>query len=183
MLTTRSRCFNYEKGADEEGVDEEGGEEESSDDESCNEEDVNDESGDDESGDEEGGHQLVVKSLTGQSCLVDCKHSDLIEEIKKKIAGDIYLPFDKQVLVYRGQCLEDNQTLGFYEILNELEDHPFEKPTIIVYDTRLVCAVDDNDKTAVTSYFDEISLKTDYVDDEGHGHVEFAAHAGHVGIV
>jgi hypothetical protein len=127
--------------------------------------------------------QLTVRTITCHTVVVDVEHIDLICAVKEKIAGNIGIPVDQQVFIFRGQCLEDNQTIGFYKILEKPEYHPFDIVTMLVYEKRLVIAVDNNETQEVKSYFKEISLFRYYFDYILYDPLDFASHAGHVGIV
>ena len=69
------------------------------------------------------GIQLFVKTLTGKIITLEVEASDTIENVKTKIEDEEDIPPDKQMLIFRGQKLNDGYTLSEYNIVVKSEIH------------------------------------------------------------
>lgn len=58
--------------------------------------------------------KLIVRSLKGETCMVEVTESTSILEIKKMVENNIKIPFTQQTLVLLGKTLQDDKTIGFY---------------------------------------------------------------------
>jgi hypothetical protein len=61
-------------------------------------------------------YQILIKTLTGLSVPLMVDENETIESLKQKISEKENVSADQQRLVYCGKQLDDNQTLGYYEI-------------------------------------------------------------------
>jgi ubiquitin C len=64
--------------------------------------------------------QIIVRQIQGQSFELNVSPLDTIGEIKTKIQRLHDFPVDKQRLISKGKQLEDNKTIGDYEITDGL---------------------------------------------------------------
>ncbi len=63
--------------------------------------------------------QIFVKLLSGRTVTLDVQHTDTIAMLKLKIQGKENIQASEQRLVYSGNGLTDDKTLGDYDIPNE----------------------------------------------------------------
>lgn len=63
--------------------------------------------------------QIVVKTLTGKTLLLDVEETDTVSNVKTLIQKKGNVPSDQQHLVFDGKQLEDDRTLEYYQIRKE----------------------------------------------------------------
>nr|XP_047140271.1 ubiquitin-like [Hydra vulgaris] len=69
------------------------------------------------------GRQFFVRSLTGSILAFKLNADMTILQLKKEIEDKQHIPVDQQRIVYQGKQLEDNNTLGYYEISDNADLH------------------------------------------------------------
>ena len=74
-------------------------------------------------GNEGGTKQIFIKTLQGKTMTLEVTDDDTIASVKQKIFEKENIPQDQQRLVFNGKQLEDNMTIGDYNIQADANIH------------------------------------------------------------
>ena len=67
--------------------------------------------------------QVVVKTLTGAAFAFDVDRSTTVAALKQRIAESQDIPVERQRLIFAGKQLEDERTLGDYNVQKDATLH------------------------------------------------------------
>ena len=62
--------------------------------------------------------QLFVKTLSGKTTTVEVEAGQTIASIKEKLRETEGIPVKEQRLTFSGKNLDDNRTIGYYDMIN-----------------------------------------------------------------
>lgn len=69
------------------------------------------------------GFQIIVRTLTGVTHTFDVDRSTTVAAVKQKIADREGIPVEQQRLVFAGKQLEDERTLGDFNVQKDATLH------------------------------------------------------------
>ncbi len=69
------------------------------------------------------GGQFFVKTLTGKNLVISLNSDMTVSQLKDEIYAKEMLPQEQMRLIFSGKQLEDNRTLGSYNVTNNSTIH------------------------------------------------------------
>ena len=102
--------------------------------------------------------KITIKTLANESINIELELNDTIKKIKEKIQEIKGFQITQQILILGGQLLEDNETLAFYNI---------DEQVVLNLALKKKVNYDDNLKDCMITFFDEENNKqlevTEYI--------------------